>query len=436
MNSPRPEALLTQHKNPLIFQAFEWNIPADYQHWNRLCDILPFLKKIGVSYMWIPPGCKGMEPGQNGYDIYDLYDIGEFDQKGAIATKWGTKAELQGFVQKASETGIRIVWDAVLNHKAGGDNKETCLAMRTSSSNRLIDCDEEPREIEAWLGFEFPGRGDVYSAMKYHWHHFSGVDYDLKTGTKAIFRITGDNNRSWATDVSKERGNYDYLMFSDVNFSNPDVKEDVKNWIQWLYRQIPIGGLRLDAVKHYSRAFLMEFILHIKDKIDPDWLFFAEYWTDNVYELMGYLERMKNLVMLFDVPLTHNISRISQEDGGDLRRLFNQTLVQHLPDYAVTFITNHDTQAGQSLELPVEPWFKPLAYALVLLRKEGLPCLFYGDLYGTQDSALNAPEPPVPNLALIAFARRLYAYGPQRDYFSKHCVGRFPLPSMSLENQS
>ncbi len=39
------------------------------------------------------------------------------------------------------------------------------------------------------------------------------------------------------------------------------------------------------------------------------------------------------------------------------------------PFHAVTLVANHDTQPLQALEAPVEPWFKPLAYALILLRK-------------------------------------------------------------------
>jgi alpha-amylase len=49
---------------------------------------------------------------------------------------------------------------------------------------------------------------------------------------------------------------------------------------------------------------------------------------------------------------------------------------------AVTFVDNHDTQPGTSLESWVEPWFKPLAYALILLRREGYPCLFHADYFG------------------------------------------------------
>ncbi len=47
----------------------------------------------------------------------------------------------------------------------------------------------------------------------------------------------------------------------------------------------------------------------------------------------------------------------------------------------MTLVTNHDTQPLQALEAPVEPWFKPLAYALILLRENGVPSVF-ADLFG------------------------------------------------------
>ena len=31
---------------------------------------------------------KADSPDGNGYGIYDLFDLGEFDQKGSVATKW------------------------------------------------------------------------------------------------------------------------------------------------------------------------------------------------------------------------------------------------------------------------------------------------------------------------------------------------------------
>lgn len=91
----------------------------------------------------------------------------------------------------------------------------------------------------------------------------------------------------------------------------------------------------------------------------------------------------------------------------------------------MTFVANHDTQPSQTLESPIAPYFKPIAYALILLRKQGQPCIFYGDLYGIRGGV---PKPLPPScggkLPILTRARKLYAYGEQRDYFDKrNCVG-------------
>lgn len=39
------------------------------------------------------------------------------------------------------------------------------------------------------VSFTFPGRGDKHSPMKWNYNHFTGVDYDDKTGTKAIYMV-------------------------------------------------------------------------------------------------------------------------------------------------------------------------------------------------------------------------------------------------------
>ena len=45
----------------------------------------------GVTALWLPPAAKAQDgPNDVGYGVYDL---GEFDQKGPVRTKYGTKAE-------------------------------------------------------------------------------------------------------------------------------------------------------------------------------------------------------------------------------------------------------------------------------------------------------------------------------------------------------
>lgn len=116
--------------NQTMFQGFEWYVPADHKHWCRLEGALPSLQALGISTMWIPPACKASWHTGNGYDIYDLYDLGEFDQKGSRPTKWGTKEELCALVEQANRLGMRILFDAVLNHKAAADHSEHVVATK------------------------------------------------------------------------------------------------------------------------------------------------------------------------------------------------------------------------------------------------------------------------------------------------------------------
>ena len=43
------------------------------------------------------------------------WDLGEFDQKGTVATRWGTKDELIKACSVARENGIQVIVDVVLN---------------------------------------------------------------------------------------------------------------------------------------------------------------------------------------------------------------------------------------------------------------------------------------------------------------------------------
>ncbi|CAG8424608.1 unnamed protein product [Penicillium salamii] len=425
--------------NSLIFQTFEWHVPADRSHWRRLRDALPGYKALGIDQIWIPPGCKGMDVNGNGYDIYDLYDLGEFDQKGAVPTKWGTKQELEDLMLQAEILEIRVIWDAVLNHKAGADYHEPFMAVKVDPKRRDIEV-EEPVEVNGWTGFEFSGRGDQYSSMKYHWQHFSGIDWDDKSQQNAIYKIVAPN-KDWAQDVSTENGNYDYLMFADLDLTHPEVRADLLQWGTWVTKALSLNGMRLDAAKHFSTEFQKAFVQHVRKTANPDFFAIGEYWTGHLPSLIGYLEKVDYNLTAYDVPLVESFSRISHAKGSDLRVILKNTLVNCRPDHAVTIVSNHDTQAGQMLEVsspdshkkknqlikqtPVAPSFKLLAYALILLRKGGHPCVFYGDLYGIRANVENPMTPSCDGLLPILMqARKLYANGEQQDYFDQpNCIG-------------
>ena len=82
------------------------------------------IKDAGIDALWLPPMCKGGGDQDVGYGIYDLWDLGEFDQKGTVRTKYGTKKELLEAIDELHKNHIKVYADVVLNHKGNADFEE------------------------------------------------------------------------------------------------------------------------------------------------------------------------------------------------------------------------------------------------------------------------------------------------------------------------
>lgn len=122
----------TSPSNPVLLEAFEWHSAADHKHWQRLQKALPSLAAIGISELWLPPGSKAKDAKSNGYDIYDAYDLGEFDQKGSVPTKWGTKQDLVDLALDCKSHDVGLIWDAILNHRAFADSTENVKVVEVN----------------------------------------------------------------------------------------------------------------------------------------------------------------------------------------------------------------------------------------------------------------------------------------------------------------
>ncbi|EUC63189.1 glycoside hydrolase family 13 protein [Rhizoctonia solani AG-3 Rhs1AP] len=406
--------------NYTMLQAFEWYSPGGGVHWNKLKGLVPGLASMGVTAFWIPPPTKAAG-GDNstGYDSYDLWDLGEFDQKNFRHTKYGTKEELDTLVKSAHEQGIVSYVDTVLNHKFGADFTETFAAIEMNPDDRLQDMGQK-HDIEGWTAFDFAGRAGKYSSFKWRYDDFTGVDHDNRTGQNAIFRIWG---KSWSTRVDTERRNYDFLMGADVDPTMPEVQADLFDWGAWMIDTIGATGYRFDAVKHIDYRFISDFIKSARSRTQKPALFaVGEFWKDSIEDINNYLDDLGTQFSVFDVPLHYNFKQASDSwNRFDMRRIFDGTVVQSRPIDAVTLVDNHDTQIGQSLQSWVQPWFKPLAYALILLRGAGYPCVFYGDLYGCGG---DNPQQPMSQLADFIRARKLFAYGTTWDAWDHpNCIG-------------
>lgn len=419
--------------NKTLIQFFEWYCPSNGNHWNWFAEQVPHLISMGITAAWLPPAYKGTRGSESeGYDVYDIYDLGEFDQKGSVRTKYGTKEEYVRAVNAARDAGLQVYVDVVLNHMGGAEEKEK-IRVRMADADDRLKFIGEPMEIEAYTKFTFPGRAGKYSTFQWDHQCFTGIDHAADRDENAIFSIINEYGESWEPLVHNEKGSFDYLMLNDIEMRNPAVRQELKNWIRWYYQTVPFDGVRLDAVKHINPSFFIEWLDYIRAEINPDLFALGEYWlSDDLPVLLKYIEATQGRMSLFDAPLHHNFSVASNlKENYDLRNIFNDSLVMHEPRLAVTFVDNHDTQPLQSLEEYTEQWFKPHAYALILLRKDGYPCIFYPDMYGTfytgknkGGEQCNVNIPKLDALPALLILRKEYAYGNQVDYFDEqHSIG-------------
>lgn len=398
--------------NGTILQNFEWYLKADASLWKTAAAKAKDVYDKGFTAVWLPPAYKGAAGLQDvGYGVYDTYDLGEFDQKGSIPTKYGTKDEYIAAVKALQKAGVEVYADIVLNHRMGADSTEWVEAREVNPNNRN-DVTSGDEKIEAYTKFTFPGRHGKYSSFTWSAKDFDGVDWDAAGQRSRIFEFIG---KYWDKNVDAEEGNYDYLMGADLDFSSDEVRRELYTWGEWYLNTAGMDGFRLDALKHIDSGFYEGWLNNLRQKSGRELFAVGEYWSKDVGVLTGYLDKNHEALSLFDVPLHFHFYEASISEGKyDMRHLLDGTLVSQRAMNAVTFVGNHDTQPGQALQSWVEGWFRPLAYAVVLLREGGYPCVFWGDIYGIPHNGI---DPVGEKLDRMLLLRRTHAYGAQHDYF-------------------
>lgn len=417
--------------NGVIMQYFHWYTSNEGVLWKQLKENAKDLAKAGITAVWLPPACKSTA-GINdpGYGLYDLFDLGEFDQKGTVRSKYGTRDEYIAAIQAAHKANILVYADVVFNHKMGADHPEEFMATPINKMNRK-EATGEMQKVKCWTNFTFPARQGKYSEMQWHWWHFNAADYNLHDeNSDAIYLFEG---KTFDENVDQEFGNFDYLMGCDIDTSHEEVRAELLHWGKWFLKATAIDGFRFDAVKHVNSRFFMEWLKEMQ-KITRRKLFaVGEYWSHNTETLLRFIEVTESNIMLFDSVLHYNFARASKQGKDyDLQKIFDGTLVKIMPQQAVTMVSSHDTQPLQALESVVEAWFKPLAYAMILLRRDGYPCIFVADYYGAEYSDTgtdgNTHHIVMPShqwmINQFLSVRRTQAYGDQYDYLDHpNCIG-------------
>lgn len=277
-----------------------------------------------------------------------------------------------------------------------------------------------------WLPPAYKGASGGYSVGYDSYDLFDLGEFDQKGSIPTKY---GDKAQLLAAIDALKRN--DIAVLLDVVVNHKMGADEIKYWARWVMEQTQCDGFRLDAVKHIPAWFYKEWIEHVQEVAPKPLFIVAEYWSHEVDKLQTYIDQVEGKTMLFDAPLQmkfHEASRMGRD--YDMTQIFTGTLVEADPFHAVTLVANHDTQPLQALEAPVEPWFKPLAYALILLRENGVPSVFYPDLYGAHYEDVGGDGqtypidmPIIEQLDELILARQRFAHGVQTLFFDHpNCI--------------
>ena len=201
-----------------------------------------------------------------------------------------------------------------------------------------------------------------------------------------------ENFKPNSTNPTKLDGDWDWFWFYyDYDQNVPSTKTVLFDWTKWLWSNVGIRGLRMDAVKHFPPEFVGDLLdtLHFNG-MNPG-LVVGEFYDGNTWLLKNWIDQvlyhMDNSTKLaitprvFDFSLFFALEQASDQFGYDVRNVFNSSVAdaQGLSGAnVVTFVNNHDFRfPGQPVDNdPI------LAYAYILTNNQiGLPCVYYPDYY-------------------------------------------------------
>ncbi len=345
---------------------------------------LDYLKTLGIDCIWLLPFYKSPLK-DDGYDISDYY---------SIQPEYGTMDDFQRFLDDAHASSIRVIADLVLNH--------------VSDQNQWF---QEARKDR--------------NSPKRDWFVWSDTDKKYKDA-RIIFIDTEISNWAWEPNSRQYYWHRFYSSQPDLNYDNPEVREEMKNVIRfWLKKGL--DGFRCDAVPYLfehegtscenlpeTHAYFKE----IRKMIDfefPGTILLAEanQWPSDAKAYFGNEDEFH---MCFNFPLMPRIFiSLARQSGNPIIDIIKQTLpIPTTCDWGI-FLRNHDELTLEMvtdeerdimyseyaklpkmrLNLGIRRRLAPLVdnersslelLNALLLSIPGSPILYYGDELGMGDN--------------------------------------------------
>ncbi|KAL9246416.1 hypothetical protein vseg_019954 [Gypsophila vaccaria] len=324
----------------IVCQGFNWESHKSGRWYMELQERAAELSSLGFTVIWLPPPTESVSP--EGYMPKDLYNLN---------SRYGTIDELKAVVKRFHEVGIKTLGDAVLNHRCAHSKNQNgvwnIFGGRLNWDDRAVVADDP----------HFQGRGN---------------------------KSSGDN----------------FHAAPNIDHSQDFVRNDIKEWLCWLRKDIGYDGWRLDFVRGFWGGY-------VKDYIDASTPYFAvgEYWDslsytygemdydqdDHRQRIVDWINATGGTAGAFDVT-TKGILHAALERCEYWRLTDSKGkppgVVGWWPSRAVTFIENHDTGSTQGhWRFPGGKEMQGYAY---ILTHPGTPAVFYDHIFGHYKSEISS----------------------------------------------
>ncbi|KAL7611278.1 hypothetical protein Lser_V15G11522 [Lactuca serriola] len=324
----------------ILFQGFNWESNKSGRWYGELQEKVEELASLGFTVVWLPPPTESISP--EGYMPRDLYNLN---------SRYGNVDELKALVKKFHQAGIRVLGDAVINHRCAHYQNQNgvwnIFGGLLNWDDRAVVADDP----------HFQGRGN---------------------------KSSGDN----------------FHAAPNIDHSQEFVRKDLSEWLCWLRKEIGYDGWRLDYVRGFWGGYVKEYM-----EASKPYFSVGEYWDSLSYtygemdhnqdahrqRIVDWINDTNGSAGAFDVT-TKGILH-SAIERTEYWRLSDQNgkppgVLGWWPSRAVTFIENHDTGSTQGhWRFPGGKEMQGYAY---ILTHPGTPSVFYDHMFSRYKSEISA----------------------------------------------
>ena len=346
---------------------------------------LDYLKDLGVDIVWLSPIYQS-PLADEGYDISDYY---------AIDPRFGTMEDMEELIAEARKRGMTILMDLVVNHCSDEHEwfKKACEDPESRYGKFFYLRDKDP-------GGKLPTNWRSY---------FGGPCWEELPGTDKLYLHVFHKKQP------------------DLNWENPDLREEVYRNIRW-WMEKGIGGFRIDAIINIKKPAVFhdypadrddglssvhnmlfeaegigEFLGEMRDKAFAPYDAFTvgEVFNEKEKELPLFIGENGYFSTMFD--FSAELYGHSEKGWFDMKRIdidaYKDCIFgahRKIGDigFYSTIIENHDEPRGASRYLPDEIRGEKAkkALAAVYFLRRGLPFIYQGQEIGMENKKIGTVE--------------------------------------------